>query len=51
MRYSINLIWDHDAHVWVATSNTIPGLVLEHESLDELFNQIRAAISELTVMN
>lgn len=27
--YNVNLIWDGDASVWVATSSDIPGLVLE----------------------
>lgn len=32
MRYIVNLTWDSDASVWVATSNDIPGLLLESES-------------------
>ena len=34
MEYTINLIWDKEAAVWVATSEDVKGLVLESGSLD-----------------
>lgn len=36
MNYTVNLLWDADASVWVATSDDIKGLVLESGSLDVL---------------
>lgn len=45
--YTINLMWDPEAAVWVATSESIPGLVLESGSLDALIERVRFAIPEL----
>lgn len=36
MKYTVNLLWDSEASVWVATSEDIRGLVLESGSLDVL---------------
>ena len=36
MEYIINLTWDNEACVWIATSADIPGLVLESGSFDAL---------------
>ena len=36
MNYTVNLLCDPDASVWVATSDDIKGLVLESGSLDVL---------------
>lgn len=51
MEYTINLIWDNDAAVWVATSDDIPGLVLESGSFDALLERIRFAVPELLELN
>ena len=45
--YVIDLVWDEEAGVWVATSNDIPGLVLESGSLDALIERVRFAAPEL----
>lgn len=29
MEYVVKFVWDDDANVWIATSNDIPGLILE----------------------
>ena len=34
--YDIHMIWDPEAAVWIATSDDVPGLVLEGGSLDAL---------------
>ncbi len=34
MEYVITFTWDDEAGVWIATSNDIPGLVLESGSYD-----------------
>jgi len=49
--YEINLLWDDEASVWIATSDNIPGLVLESGSLDALIERVRFAIPELLELN
>ena len=51
MELIVNLIWDNEAAVWVATSEDIPGLVLESGSLDALMERTRYAIPELMALN
>lgn len=49
--YVVNLEWDSDAAVWVATSEDVPGLVLESGSIDALVERVRGAVSELLALN
>lgn len=51
MQYTVNLIWDAEAEVWVATSDNIPGLVLESGSFDALIERVRFAVPELLELN
>lgn len=51
MNYLINIIWDNEYKVWIATSDDIPGLVLESDSYDVLINKIKYAIPELFELN
>lgn len=51
MEYVIHFTWDDETNVWVATSNDIPGLVLESGSLDALMERTRYAIPELLALN
>lgn len=51
MEYIINLTWDGEAGVWIATSDDIPGLVLECGSFDALLERTRYAIPELLELN
>lgn len=51
MSYTINLLWDSEASVWVATSEDIKGLVLESGSLDVLIERVRMAVPELLRLN
>ena len=51
MRYRINLLWDSEADVWVATSQDVPGLVLESGSFDALLERVKYAIPELIELN
>ena len=51
MEYKIKLVWDHDAGVWIATSDDIPGLVLESESFDALLERTMNAAPELLYLN
>jgi len=45
--YTVLLAWDEEAQVWIATSEDIPGLVLESGSLDVLMERARYAAPEL----
>ena len=51
MEYKIQLLWDNEASVWVATSPDVPGLVLESGSFDALIERVRYAIPELLELN
>ncbi len=51
MEYTVNLIWDNEADVWIATSEDIPGLVLESGSFDALLERVRFAVPELLTLN
>jgi len=51
MDYKISFLWDNDAGVWVATSEDIPGLVLESGSIDALIERVKYAVPELIVLN
>ncbi len=51
MEYIINFTWDSEAGVWIATSDDIPGLVLESGSFDALLERTRFAVPELLAFN
>lgn len=51
MTYIVDLNWDEEARVWVATSEDIHGLVLESESLDDLIKKVTDAVPELLDFN
>jgi len=42
--------WDNEASVWIATSDDVPGLVLEHGSFDALVERVRYAVPELLAL-
>ena len=49
--YLISLTWDADAAVWIATSDSIPGLVMESGSMDALIERVRYIVPELMELN
>ena len=51
MEYIVNFKWDDEAQVWIATSDDIPGLVLESGSFDALLERTRIAVPELLALN
>lgn len=51
MEYIINFTWDPEADVWIATSEDIPGLVLESGSFDALLERTRFSVPELLELN
>ena len=51
MEYKIDLTWDSEASVWVATSDDVPGLVLESGSFDALIERLKYTVPELLELN
>lgn len=51
MNYTVNLTWDPEAAVWIATSDNIAGLVMEGGSLDALMERVKFAVPELLALN
>ena len=51
MEYHVNMTWDAEACVWIATSADIVGLVLEGGSADALIERARSAVPELLALN
>jgi len=48
---NINAFWDDEASVYVATSDDVPGLVTEADSIDHLVEKLKCMIPELLVLN
>ena len=51
LRAVIRVLWDHDAQVWVATSDDVQGLVVEAASFDEVVQEVRRLVPELFQLN
>ncbi len=47
----IGAFWDEEAKVWVATSEDVPGLATEAETLEALSQKLRAMVPELLQLN
>ena len=45
--YRIFFTWDEEASMWIASSEDIHGLILEHSSFDTLIERVRLAVPEL----
>jgi len=43
--------WDEEAHVWVATSDDVPGLATEGDTLEGLVEKLKIMIPELLDAN
>jgi hypothetical protein len=43
----VDAFWDGEAGVWVATSEDLPGLVTEAETVEMLMDKLRVMIPEL----
>ena len=50
MQYDVNITWDNDAHVWVATADAIP-LALESGSYDALIERVKNTAPEILESN
>lgn len=51
MEYTVQLEWDDEVGVWIATSEDVKGLVLECGSLDALIERVKYAVPELLELN
>lgn len=51
MRCKVKILWDNEASVWVATSDDLPGLVLESGSCDALIERVKYAVPDLMDTN
>jgi predicted RNase H-like HicB family nuclease len=49
--YHIQADWDSAAGVWVATSDDVPGLATEAETLELLTEKLRVVVPELLEAN
>jgi hypothetical protein len=45
--YTVDLKWDDEASVWLASGNDVPGLALESGSLDALMERVKYAVPDL----
>ena len=48
---TVNAEWDPEAKVWVATSNDVPGLVTEADTIETLTEKLSVMIPELLEAN
>ncbi|MGB0563884.1 MAG: DUF1902 domain-containing protein [Spirulinaceae cyanobacterium] len=51
LTYQIQAMWDAEAQVWVATSDDVPGLATEAETIETLTQKLRAMVPELLRLN
>ena len=49
--YHVQADWDSEAGVWVATSEDVPGLATEAETIEALTEKLRVIIPELLEAN
>jgi predicted RNase H-like HicB family nuclease len=47
LEYTVILLWDDKASVWIAESQDLPGLILESESFDTPVERVKKAVPEL----
>ncbi len=49
--YHIDAFWDAEAAVWVATSEDVPGLATEADTIEALSQKLRQIIPDLLLLN
>ncbi|HIK18471.1 MAG TPA: DUF1902 domain-containing protein [Leptolyngbyaceae cyanobacterium M33_DOE_097] len=49
--YQVSAFWDDEAAVWVATSEDIPGLATEADTIEALSQKLRDIVPDLLVSN
>jgi len=48
---NVDAFWDEEAHVWVASSNDVPGLITESDTMEHLMQKLKVVIPELLQAN
>ncbi len=49
--FHVHAFWDEEARVWVATSEDVPGLVAEADTMERLVEKLKVLIPELLEAN
>ncbi len=49
--YKVEAFWDHEAQVWIAQSDDVPGLATEADNIETLTKKLRNIIPELLKLN
>lgn len=49
--YYVHAEWDAEASVWVATSDEVPGLATEADTIEALVQKLKALIPDLLAAN
>jgi predicted RNase H-like HicB family nuclease len=49
--FNVRAFWDEEARMWVATSEDIPGLVAEADTMEKLVEKLKILIPELLEAN
>ena len=44
---TVDARWDDEAHVWIATSNDVPGLVVEADTWPSMIQEVKLVLPEL----
>lgn len=50
-RLVIEAFWDQEAEVWVASSQDVPGLATESDSIESLLDKLAELVPELLKLN
>jgi predicted RNase H-like HicB family nuclease len=51
MEFTVRVMWDAEASVWVAESDDVPGLITEADTFEALVVKLRVMIPELLEAN
>jgi predicted RNase H-like HicB family nuclease len=51
MTYHVKATWDEEAQVWVASSDDVPGLATEADTIEGLLAKLRVMIPDLLDAN
>lgn len=49
--YRVSAFWDEEAAVWVATSEDVPGLATEADTIEALSQKLRHIVPDLLISN
>ncbi len=47
----VEAFWDAEARVWVASSNDVPGLITEADTMEHLMHKLKILVPELLQAN